>query len=180
VSTIETLQNETAAQLQRWTVDPDRSTVEFEVRHAWGLSAVTGRFRQFGGWYVVRSGRASLELAVDPASVDTGNGMRDKHLRSGDFFDADEHPWIRFTSTDIVDEGRGKLHVGGILSVAGAQVPVGLVATKRQFADELEIEATGLVDQTDFGISSRPLWSIRRPTRVHVRTRLTPSEGLFE
>jgi polyisoprenoid-binding protein YceI len=178
VSTTETLQMDTA-QLQRWTVDTDRSTVEFEVRHGWGLSAVTGRFRQFGGWYVVRSGQSSLELAVDSASIDTGNAMRDKHLRSDDFFDAGEHPWIRFTSTDVVDEGHGKLHVSGVLNVAGTQVPLSLVATKRQFADELEIEATGTVDQSDFGMSSGPLWSIRRPSKVHVKARMTPSLELF-
>jgi polyisoprenoid-binding protein YceI len=178
VIAIETLPKETAKP-QRWTVDPDRSSVEFEVRHAWGLSAVNGQFRRFGGWYVTTLGHSSLELAVDPASVDTGNALRDKHLRSDDFFAADQHPWIRFTSTTIFDEGRGKLNVSGVLDVAGTQVPVGLAATKRQFDDELEIEATATVDQRDFGMSNGPLWSIRPPTKIHVRTRLAPALGLL-
>lgn len=176
--TIETRPKE-MTKLQRWTVDPDRSSVEFEVRHAWGLSAVTGRFRRFGGWYVLRPGQSSIELSIDPTSVDTGNSLRDKHLRSEDFFDADQHPSMRFTSTSIVDEGGGKLNVNGILDIAGTRIPIGIAATKRQFVDELEIEATATVDQRDFGMSNGPLWSIRRPTKILVRSRLVPSEGMF-
>jgi polyisoprenoid-binding protein YceI len=178
MGTIDTLQKQTPA-IQRWTVDPAHTTVEFEVRHMWGLSSVSGRFRRLGGWYVVRPEHPVLELEIDPASVDTGNAARDKHLRSRDFFGVEEHPRIHFASTDIVDEGHGKLHVIGLLDVAGTPVPLGLAATTRWFGDELEIEATASVDQRDFGMSSGPFWSIRSPTNVHVKARLVPSQGLF-
>jgi polyisoprenoid-binding protein YceI len=174
MTTTEILQKQTPA-TQRWTVDPNHSTVEFEVAHMWGLSAVTGSFRRFDGWYAVRPGNSALELEIDPASVDTGNARRDKHLRSNDFFGAEEHPRIRFASTTILDEGSGTLHVTGVLDVAGLRVPLELDASIRWIGDELEIETTASVDQRDFGMSSGPLWSIRPPTKLHVTARLAPT-----
>lgn len=165
--------------IERWVVDPARSTVEFSVKHAWGLSSVHGRFHRFGGWYVVKDGEPSLELSVDPESIDTGNAKRDKHLRSDDFFGVEQHPRIHFASTRLADEGQGNLIVTGELDVAGTPVPMALEASIRSFGDEFEIEASTFVDQRDFGMSSGPLWSIRPPTAIHVKARLVPSTGLF-
>ena len=80
---------ETQTTLERWTADPSRTTVEFEVKHLWGLHTVRGRFRRFDGSYVVGPAGSEIELTIDAASVDTGNAARDKHLRSADFFDVD-------------------------------------------------------------------------------------------
>ena len=90
---------ETQTTVERWTADPTRTTVEFEVEHFWGLHTVRGRFRRFDGSYVVGPAGAEIELTIDAASVDTGISARDKHLRSADFFDVDQHPQVRFTST---------------------------------------------------------------------------------
>src|SRR6185436_918439 len=79
MTTTEILQQQTPA-TQRWTLDPNHTTVEFEVGHMWGLSSVSGRFGRFGAWYVVEAGHPSLGLGVDATSVDTGNSARDKHL----------------------------------------------------------------------------------------------------
>lgn len=179
MSTTETIQRQKST-TQRWTLDPNHTTVEFEVRHMWGLSAVTGRFHRFDGSYVVEPGHAALELEIDPDSVDTGNAARDKHLRSGDFFHVEQHPRIHFASTDIFDQGHGRLHVIGVLNVAGTPLPLGIAVTTRSFGDQLEIEATASVDQRDFGMSSGPLWSIRRPTTLHVKARLLPAPAPTE
>ena len=92
-------QAETA--VERWTADPSRTTVEFEVKHWWGLHAVRGRFRSFDGAYVVGPGGSEIELTIDAASIDTGCAARDRHLRSADFFGAEQHPQVRFTSTRV-------------------------------------------------------------------------------
>ena len=89
-----------------WTADPSRTTVEFEVKHLWGLHTVRGRFNRFDGSYVVGPAGPEIELTIDAASVDTGNAARDKHLRSWDFFDVAVHPQVRFTSTHVTGDGQ--------------------------------------------------------------------------
>ena len=93
-------QTTTQTTVERWTADRSRTTVEFEVEHLWGLHTVRGRFRRFDGSYVVGPAGSEIELTIDAASADTGNAARDKHLRSADFFDVDEHPLVRFASTE--------------------------------------------------------------------------------
>jgi polyisoprenoid-binding protein YceI len=150
-------------------VDRRRTTVEFEVKHLWGLHTVRGHFDRFDGLYSVGSAGAEIELTIDAASIDTGNATRDKHLRSQDFFHAAEHPQMRFTSTHLVGTGRGGVHVSGVLTAAGATVPVAFLASVRVIDGELEVEATTTVDQSRFGMSRGPLSNIRPPAKLHVK-----------
>jgi polyisoprenoid-binding protein YceI len=79
VITISTLVTETnrAVGTRRWVVDPSvDGRVQGEARL--GLRTVTGRFTRFGGSYTARDGGATIELDIDAASVDTGNGQRDR------------------------------------------------------------------------------------------------------
>jgi polyisoprenoid-binding protein YceI len=157
---------------ERWTADPSRTTVEFEAQHLWGLHAVRGRFRSFSGEYVVGPGGSEIALTIDARSVETGCVERDKHLRSADFFGAEEHPQVRFTSTRVTGLGSGRVHVSGELEAAGKRVPLALDASVRLIDGDLELEATTTVDQSRFGMSDGPFRNVRRPTRVRVKTRL--------
>ena len=159
---------------RRWTADPARSTVEFEIRHMWCLGTVRGRFGRFHGSYVADAETPAIELTIDATSVDTGNRRRDEHLLAPDFFDVSAHPEVRFTSSRIVDSGDGRLRVSGILEAAGTPVPVSLDASVRELGDELEIDAETTFDQRLLGMSSGPLASIRPPVWLHVRARLVP------
>ena len=93
------------------TANPVRTTVEFEVEHFWGLHTVPGRFHRFDGVYVVGTAGPEIELTIDTASIDTGSAARERHLRSADFFDVDEHPQVRFTSTQVTGIGNGQVRV---------------------------------------------------------------------
>jgi polyisoprenoid-binding protein YceI len=165
---------EHVATTRRWAVDPARSTVEFEVRHMWGLGAVRGRFRRFHGSYVADAEAPAIELTIDATTIDTGNRRRDEHLRAADFFDVSAHPEVRFTSSRIVDTGDGRLRVSGALEAAGTRVPVSLDASVRELGDELAIDAETTFDQRSLGMSSGPLATIRPPAWLHVRARLVP------
>jgi polyisoprenoid-binding protein YceI len=158
--------------IERWTVDPSETTVEFEVEHLWGLHTVRGHFDRFDGSYAVGPAGDTIRLAIDAASVDTGNAMRDKHLRSADFFDVDQHPYVRFTSTRVTGRGNGHAHVSGELEAAGTAVPVAFDASVRIVEGDLELEATTTVDQRRFGMRQGPLRNIRPPAKLHVKTRL--------
>jgi polyisoprenoid-binding protein YceI len=157
-----------------WTVDPESTSVEFDVKTFWGLTTVHGRFDRFTGWYDPAGPEgAEIELLIDADSLDTGNETRDRHLRSSGFFYVVEHPWLRYGSTRVDEVSDGVLQVAGILEAAGRATPLEFPATVRQVGDDIEIEVTTTVDQAELGMSSGPLRMIRRPVTLHVNARLS-------
>lgn len=163
---------------ERWVLDPSRSTVEFRVRTFWGAMTVDGGFSDFDGTYTDGSDGRAIELEIDAESLDTRNGMRDKHLRGGDFFDVGSHPHVRFTSDEIVARGDGTVRIAGELEAAGERVPLSFDATLRAYGDERELETTTPVDQRLLGMTHSPLpGMIRPPATLHVRARLVPASN---
>ena len=169
---------ESAVAPARWSVDSDETSVAFAAKTFWGLATVHGHFDRVGGSYEVRPDGTKIELTIDADSLDTGNRLRDKHLRSAEFFGVAEHPQVRFTSTRVRDAGDGTLHVEGGLEAAGKVVPLEFDATVQQLDDGLQVEATTTVDHRQFGMSSGQLGMIRPPATLHVRARLNgPANG---
>ena len=74
-----------------WRIDPTRSSVEFRTPTLWGLATVDGRFERYDGSLDLQQNPA-IELMIDAASLSTKNSFRDRHLRSADFFDVENHP----------------------------------------------------------------------------------------
>ena len=107
----------------RWRLDPARSTAEFRVRHFWGLVTVEGHFEKLRGTLdLLRPGRQpAVVLRLRAGSLNTGNARRDRHLRSAEFFDVNNHPLVRFTSESAVLAGE-TLTVRGDLEAAGRQI----------------------------------------------------------
>jgi polyisoprenoid-binding protein YceI len=82
-----------------------------------------------------------IELTIDAASLNTNLGLRDRHLRSGDFFDVMIHPQVSFVSESATLQGE-RLEVRGRLHAAGQSIPLELDARLRRVGDELEVDAT--------------------------------------
>jgi polyisoprenoid-binding protein YceI len=154
-----------------WELDPSRSSVEFHVRHFYGLLTVKGRFDRYEGRLDL-SGSPALCLEIEAASLETNNKQRDKHLRSNEFFDVAHHPHVRFTA-DTADYDGDALMAHGQLSAAGKQIPVEVHATVTPAGDEFVIEATATVDHTQLGMRWSPLGILRTPSKLIVRGRLT-------
>ena len=112
-----------------WAIDPTHSSVEMSVRHL-GLSRVRGAFRSFSGGIDVadRPEDSSVQVSIDPASVDTREPARDDHLRSPDFLDVAAHPTIDFRSTRVAGSGE-RWQVEGDLTIRGTTRPVTLDVT---------------------------------------------------
>ncbi|MEW2401714.1 YceI family protein [Streptomyces sp. NPDC046862] len=110
-----------------WTIDPVHSSVVAVAQHL-GLSSVQGRFTEFGGRFEVARDtvRSRVEAVIQAASIDTGNAMRDGHLRSADFLDTDHHPEITYRSTGLTPAGRDRWTVHGRLGLHGVVRPVDL------------------------------------------------------
>ncbi len=157
----------------RWRLDPASSHAEFRVPHFWGLVSVKGHFDRLDGWLEVAENRQRrIELTIDAVSLDTGNRKRDQHLRSADFFDAEDHPEVRFESTSVTDAADGQLKIEGELQAAGKRVPVALQAAIQQTADYLELEAATTVDQRQLGMTWSPVGITRTPATLTVHARL--------
>jgi polyisoprenoid-binding protein YceI len=164
-----------AVRTRTWVVDPARSTVEFSVKHVWGLSTVSGRFARFDGTYTVGEDGATIALDVDAASLDTGNNRRDRHLRDIAFFHVEQHPRVCFMSDHVRELGDGMLWIEGRLEAAGRTLSVSFEASRRNLGDELELEVTTAVDQRLLGMTYTALGTLRAPASLHVRVRLTPA-----
>ena len=130
-----------------WTLDPARSKVVLKTRHTWGLLPLEGVFTQVAGnGTVTAAGEVSGVITVGAASVDTKNDRRDKHLRSADFFDVDNHPDFTFTADGASPAGDG-VRISGTLTVRGPTRPAAFdakvsVATMRCQLDG-ELPSTG-------------------------------------
>ncbi|GGW60831.1 YceI family protein [Streptomyces griseoloalbus] len=111
-----------------WTVDPAHSSVAAVARHL-GISSVRGRFTDFAATVEVAPddlAKSRVEAVIRAASIDTGNGMRDTHLRSADFLDVERYPEITYRSTGLTAAGSDRWTVHGELAMRGVTRPVDL------------------------------------------------------
>jgi polyisoprenoid-binding protein YceI len=88
-----------------YALDTAHSEIGFTVRHL--MTKVRGTFQEFAGEIVVKDSleESTAAVEVELASVHTRSEQRDGHLRSGDFFDAENSPKMTFTSTALKPEG---------------------------------------------------------------------------
>ncbi|MFD0143317.1 MULTISPECIES: YceI family protein [unclassified Streptomyces] len=112
-----------------WTVDAAHSSVGAVAQHL-GISSVHGRFTEFTGRIEIAPDlpASRVEAVVAAGSIDTGNGLRDKHLRSGDFLDVDRFPELTYRSTALRAAGPDRWTVDGELTLRGVtrDVPLDL------------------------------------------------------
>jgi polyisoprenoid-binding protein YceI len=107
-----------------WTVDPSHSEVGFVVRHLM-VSKVKGRFADVSGTITVAENvlKSTVEATAKVASIDTRDENRDAHLRSADFFDAENFPELTFRSTALRAKG-SDFEMDGDLTIRGVTKPV--------------------------------------------------------
>lgn len=110
-----------------WRIDPDHTSIRFSARHI-GLAEIHGRFNRFeGNLYVAEQmADSSVELTIEAAGIDSGVRMRDDHLRSADFLDVANYPYLHFTSERFVHKGGARWSVQGVLHLHGVSRSVHL------------------------------------------------------
>jgi polyisoprenoid-binding protein YceI len=141
-----------------WRVDPIHSGVEFQVKHL-GIATVKGSFKEFEGTLEVGPGGVSAKGSVQVASIDTREEQRDAHLRSADFFDAENIPEITFVSTSItpVDDDE-TFEIEGDFSIHGVTKPLKLKATLEgtetdpQGNERVGVSAAAQIERSDYGM----------------------------
>jgi polyisoprenoid-binding protein YceI len=146
----------------RYDIDHAHTHVGFTAKHL-AVSTVHGEFAKFDGYFEgpdddVTQARGTI--TIDVASIDTRNEMRDNHLRSTDFFDAEKYPTITFKVTSIeAMEGETYL-VKGDLTIKDVTRPIALDATlEGRTADpfggkeRIGLSASGQLNRMDFGLN---------------------------
>lgn len=146
------------AALDKWTIDQAHSELTFSVRHL--ISRVRGDFKQWSGVILADPNdwnTATVEVAIQTASINTNNERRDAHLRTGDFFEAEKHPTITFKSTKV--ERRGDtITVNGNLTIRGVTKPVVLTGKFNGMTKTKEgkmragFEASTTINRMDYGV----------------------------
>jgi polyisoprenoid-binding protein YceI len=111
-----------------WKIDPAHSEIQFKVKHLM-ITTVTGYFRKFDLEVETDTEDFNtakrIEFTADINSIDTNNDQRDTHLKSADFFDAENHNQLRFVGRKYESNGdEAKLH--GDLTIRGITKPVTL------------------------------------------------------
>lgn len=149
-----------AAAGEIYTVDRAHSNATFQVKHL--ISRVNGQFRDFDAVIQIdpqKPQASSVVFTIKAASIDTGIADRDKHLRSGDFFAADQHPEITFRSTAIKPAKKKDLYaVTGDLTIRGVTkrvtIPVEFLGfVKDPWGNEkAAFSIATTINRKDFGI----------------------------
>ncbi|MBN2174632.1 MAG: YceI family protein [Bacteroidales bacterium] len=144
----------------KWTIDKAHSEVQFKAKHL-VISTVTGQFNEFDGWLEIEDDNlenAQAWFTADINSISTNSPDRDNHLKSADFFDAENYPEITFESIEITHVGENQYKMNGNLTMRGItkmiilDVEYGGIMVDPWGNTKAGYEITGKVNRHDFGL----------------------------
>lgn len=147
---------------EKYTLDEAHSYPSFEVNHL-GFSTMRGRFDKVSGSVSIdmAAKTGSVQVNIDPASINTGLQKRDDHLRSDSFFDVAKYPSVTFKSSKLKFQGEQLVGADGELTLMGVSKPVSLSIShfkcgmhpmyKREYCGA---DASTTLKRSDFGMST--------------------------
>lgn len=144
-----------------YKIDPLHSEIKFRVKHLM-ISNVTGEFKTFDATLTAEAADfsdASISFEADINSISTNNEQRDGHLKSDDFFNAEQFPKMTFASTSVEKTGDDELLVHGNLTIRDVTKPVTLKAeiggTMVDFYGQTKVgfDVSGTIQRKEFNLS---------------------------
>ena len=162
-----------------YQITPVQSKVDFSVKAS---IALEGTFEKWNATLTFTSDDVStgvLDVKIDGASVNTGSHMKDDKLRSKDFFDVKNDPYITFHSTKIVQTAPHTFDVQGTFTIRGVSKPETLVfVADRDAPGTGEINGTMAFDRKEFGMNSGiPFIKIADRVEVTIDFKATRTSG---
>ena len=137
-----------------WSLAADRSSVRFTNKTLWGLVKVNGEFDDVSGTGQFGPGEITGRLSIGAASLRTGIGKRDEHLRSADFFDTDTHPQITVDISGATPTGEHTVDFAAAMTIRGTTLPLPVTATVTRLSnDTVHIVGRATIDRTRWGVS---------------------------
>ena len=145
------------AQTKKLVSETNHSTIGFQISVA-GFTKVTGKFKDFEirmDWNDKVLDSCKLSTTIQVKSIDTGIPDRDNHLRTSDFFDADQFPTIIFESDSIVQVDYSNFKAHGRLSMHGVtkefSLPFQIVKVEN---NTIGIQCETSLNRSDFGVGT--------------------------
>jgi polyisoprenoid-binding protein YceI len=146
----------------KWSIDQAHSEISFRVRHLM-IAHVNGMFKRFDA-SIYTSGEdfstAEIDLWIDASSITTGEDLRDKHLRSGEFLDARRYKQLTFTSStmglanqDGNHELWGELTILGITKNVMLNVSFGGIINDPWGNERSGFMITGKINRSEWGLT---------------------------
>ena len=119
-----------ACAAEGYTVDPEHSYVHFSVSHFW-FATTHGRFERISGHATLDKSaqKGAVEITIDASSINTDIDLRDRNLRSPNFFDVARFPDVIYQSSALVFNGDTPVSIEGSLTLLGVSRPVTLTIT---------------------------------------------------
>jgi polyisoprenoid-binding protein YceI len=153
--------------MSTWKIDTSHTDITFAAKHMM-VTTVRGRFAGVTGSLEAdpndpTTARGTIRIAI--ASISTGSEFRDNHLRSADFFDAEQHPEATFAITSVARRG-DEYEVTGDLTIRGVTRPVTLKSELLGFYTSMEgakragFSASGKINRRDWGLD----WNVALET----------------
>ncbi|OZI08169.1 hypothetical protein BWI93_10660 [Siphonobacter sp. BAB-5385] len=144
----------------KWVIDPTHSEVQFKVKHL-VITTVTGQFGQFSGEATASDdfSDAQVHFEAEIDSISTNNEARDGHLKSEEFFAADQHPKLSFVSTGISKKGDEAFVLNGDMTIRGVTKPVALdveyggTVVDPYGQTKAGFEVKGKINRKDYGLT---------------------------
>jgi len=145
----------------KWVIDPAHSEIQFKVKHMM-ISTVTGRFLQFDASVETEGedfSTAKIRFSAMINSITTNNEQRDAHLKTGDFFDADNHPDLNFVGERLekLDDENYKLHgtmtMRGVSRKENFDVEFGGIITDPWGITRAGFTISGKVNRRTYGVN---------------------------
>ena len=163
---------QTTADIPIIKVSPVKSTITFAVKAS---VPIEGTFSSWDATLTFTSNHVedgALDIKIQAASVNTGSRIKNDKLKSKDFFDASQDPYITFRSSKIVQTGRFTFDLPGTFTIRGVSKPETLTFTgHREGSTQAEIKGTMAFDRKEFGMDSG-IPFIRIADRVEVNVDL--------
>jgi polyisoprenoid-binding protein YceI len=174
-----TLTAPSRAQVPVFTTTPADSSIKFFVKAS---VALTGNFDTWDATLKFSSPdvtTAVLDIKIQAATVSTGSGVKDKKLKSKDFFDVDQNPLITFHSTKVVQTSPDTFDVVGDFSIRGVSKPETLKLTvEGKGTGKGTIKGTMAFDRKDYGINGGiPFIKIADRVEVNVDLKVNQTSG---
>jgi polyisoprenoid-binding protein YceI len=145
----------------KWTLDPSHSQIGFRVKHLM-VTNVRGTFKDNNAEIFTTGNdfsNAEINLSIDASSVDTGDTTRDSHLKSPDFFDAENFKKINFKGISFEKINEGKYALAGDITIKGVTKRIQLDVEFNGIINDpygnkrAGFEITGKISRKDFGLT---------------------------
>jgi polyisoprenoid-binding protein YceI len=149
-------QAQAPADIPIFKTTPVNSTIKFAVKAS---VPIEGTFEKWNAKLTYRSNNvedAAFDIKIEASSVTTGSGMKDGKLKSKDFFNVQQDPYITFHAEKIVQTGPNTFQIPGTFTIRGVSKPetLDLTLSGTKGSGHAEVTGTMAFDRRDYGMNS--------------------------